>query len=132
VVLWVAMGLALWQLLMFAASIFLQVPAGTWNPFAFLQLPQGNDGRSRLVSHNARDVIEMSFWLLSFLEKFEKEFESSQQRIAQESGEAGQVEGKRIRPGLFGHNARRLIKLMRYVSKFLSTFDSYRKHQRDR
>ena len=30
-----------------------------------------------------RDVIEMSFWLLSFLEKFEKEFESSQQRIAQ-------------------------------------------------
>ena len=30
-----------------------------------------------------RDVIEMSFWMLSFLEKFEKEFESSQKRIAQ-------------------------------------------------
>ena len=25
----------------------------------------------------------MSFWMLSFLEKFEKEFESSQKRIAQ-------------------------------------------------
>ena len=32
---------------------------------------------------NFRDVIEMSFWMLSFLEKFEKEFEESQKRIAQ-------------------------------------------------
>ena len=36
-----------------------------------------------IPDYNFRDVIEMSFWMLSFLEKFEKEFEESQKRIAQ-------------------------------------------------
>ena len=49
-----------------------------------------------------------------------------------ESGEVGEAESKNIRSGLFGFNARRMIKLMRYVSKFLGTFDNYRKHQKGR
>ena len=30
------------------------VPPGTWSPLSFLQLPHGDEGRGRLVSHNAR------------------------------------------------------------------------------
>ena len=30
------------------------VPSGTWSPLSFLQLPHGDEGRGRLVSHNAR------------------------------------------------------------------------------
>ena len=89
-------------------------------------------GKSQLVSGTTRDLVEMGFWTLRFIEGFEKQYEKSplntQRRLDVEN--VRKTPGQRASNGvgkLFSDNARTYIKLMRYVSKFLGTSDKFQK-----
>ena len=88
------------------------------------------DGKTQLISNNVRDMIEMSFWVLKFLGDFEKQYEKNYRsgEIIDRSGEEEDELGRVYSKGkIFGDNARSFIKLMRYVAKFVGTFDKYKK-----
>merc|ERR1739842_176193 len=92
-------------------------------------------GKSQLVSGTTRDLVEMGFWTLRFIEGFEKQYEKSPLNTQRNNN---QVTGNVIKKAsaertsngvgkLFSSNARTYIKLMRYVSKFLGTADKFQK-----
>ena len=89
-------------------------------------LGRSSDGKTQLVSGNTRDVIEMGFWILRFLEDFEKQYnksaipksKSNEENITRTSNGVGKI---------WGDNARSYLKMMRYVTKFLSTSDNFQK-----
>ena len=91
-------------------------------------------GKSQLVSGTTRDLVEMGFWTLRFIEGFEKQYEKSPLNTQRKQETTGNVIKKanavRTSNGvgkLFSNNARTYIKLMRYVSKFLGTSDKFQK-----
>ena len=98
--------------------------------FLDLSQPLPEDGKQQLVTNNVRDMIEMSFWTIKFLEDFEKQYAKNGRvgdgvdRSDEEGGMFGRVGGG---GQIWSPNARSFLKLMRYVTKFLSTFDSYKK-----
>ena len=90
-------------------------------------------GKSQLVSGTTRDLVEMGFWTLRFIEGFEKQYEKSPlntQRKQETANVIDKATAERTSSGvgkLFSSNARTYIKLMRYVSKFLGTSDKFQK-----
>ena len=91
-------------------------------------------GKSQLVSGTTRDLVEMGFWTLRFIEGFEKQYEKSPLNTQRNNQVTGNVikkaSAERTSNGvgkLFSSNARTYIKLMRYVSKFLGTSDKFQK-----
>ena len=72
-----------------------------------------------LAEGNIRDMIEMGFWTIRFLEGFEQRYEKN----GRSEDRAGQKDGK-----IWSSNARVVVKLMRYVAKFLSTFEKFKKN----
>ena len=91
-------------------------------------------GKSQLVSGTTRDLVELGFWTLRFIEGFEKQYEKSplntQQRKQETANVIDKESAERTSSGvgkLFSSNARTYIKLMRYVSKFLGTSDKFQK-----
>ena len=93
-------------------------------------------GKSQLVSGTTRDLVEMGFWTLRFIEGFEKQYEKSPlntQRKQVTGNVIKKANAERTSNGvgkLFSNNARTYIKLMRYVSKFLGTSDKFQKNIR--
>ena len=95
--------------------------------------PLPEEGK-KLVGGNVRDMIEMGFWALRFLEGFEERYEKD--------GRAGDVEGvdragvddddaatERVGGGqIWSSNARAFLKLMRYITKFLGTYEKFYKN----
>ena len=94
--------------------------------------PLPEEGK-KLVGGNVRDMIEMGFWALRFLEGFEERYEKD--------GRAGDVEGvdragvdddaatERDGGGqIWSSNARAFLKLMRYITKFLGTYEKFYKN----
>ena len=80
------------------------------------------------MSGNTRDVIEMGFWILRFLEDFEKQYAQSSLQRSSDSNQPRQLSngvGK-----IWSSNARSYLKMMRYVTKFLSTSDNFQKKNR--
>ena len=98
-----------------------------------LSQPLPEDGKPQLVGTNVRDMIEMGFWTIKFLEDFEKQYDNSGRMgdvdgvDRSDGGEEmfGRVEGE---GKIWGPNVRAFLKLMRYVSKFLSTYDKFYKN----
>ena len=75
--------------------------------------------KGQLVSGDTRNMVEMGFWVLRFLENFEKEYAKSAPAPSERTSNGeGQV---------WGSNARNYLKLMRFVTKFLSTADNFNK-----
>ena len=106
--------------------------SGLFSTPRFLDLSQSlsADGKT-LVGGNVRDMIEMGFWTIRFLEGFENRYEKSGRvddgvdRTDKEDDPSGRVEGD---GKIWSSNARAFLKLMRYVTKFLSTFDKFHKN----
>ena len=86
-----------------------------------------------MVRGDVRDMIEMGFWALRFLEGFEQRYEKD--------GRAGDVEGvdradvgddatERVGGSgkIWSSNARAVLKLMRYITKFLGTYEKFYKN----
>merc|ERR1711982_256119 len=134
-VVWFSMGVAMWQMILMARHLMFSGKSplsGVFEAPRFLDLgqPLPEDGKKQLISNNVRDMIEMSFWVLKFVGDFEKQYAKNYRagdiidRSDDEEDDIGRIygEGK-----LWGANARSFIKLMRYVAKFLGTFDKYRK-----
>ena len=91
------------------------------------------DEGKTLVRGDVRDMIEMGFWALRFLEGFEQRYEKD--------GRAGDVEGvdradvgddatERVGGSgkIWSSNARAVLKLMRYITKFLGTYEKFYKN----
>ena len=81
------------------------------------------------MSGNARSMIEMSYWLIKFIEDFEKQYKASG------LGRVGEAEPDERFNGegqIWSPNARTYLKMMRYVSKFLSTQEKFQKNIKPR
>merc|ERR1712233_36084 len=100
-VVWFSMGVAMWQVILMARHLMFS-------------------GKSPLSG-----VIEAPSFL-EILKQYAKNYRAGDiiDRSDDEEEDLGRIygEGK-----LWGANARSFIKLMRYVAKFLGTFDKYRK-----
>ena len=83
-------------------------------------------GKEQLVSGNARSMIEMSYWMIKFMEDFEKQYKTlglaRSDSSEPESDSRFNGEGK-----IWSPNARTYLKMMRYVTKFLSTQEKFQK-----
>ena len=82
-------------------------------------------GKSQLVSGDTRDVIEMGFWVLRFLESFENQYKQSSIPRSEQTPDTTRTSngvGK-----IWSDNARSYLKMMRFVTKFLSTADNFNK-----
>ena len=89
-------------------------------------------GKSQLVSGNTRDVIEMGFWILRFLEDFEKQYAKSNLQRSNDVSSAGNQRTSNGVGKIWSSNARSYLKMMRYVTKFLSTSDNFQKKNKPR
>ena len=69
-------------------------------------------------------MIEMGYWFIKFIEDFEKQYKKSglDRADGTEADTRFNGEGK-----IWGANARTYLKMMRYVSKFLSTQEKFQK-----
>ena len=73
----------------------------------------------------------MGFWTIRFLEGFENEYDTAGRagdgvdRADTEDDASGRVDGE---GKIWSSNARAFLKLMRYVTKFLSTYDKFYKN----
>jgi len=129
---WTAVALAVWQVTVFAGQFLFQAGSSILpdSTARFLGGLDG-DGKSQFISHNARDTIEMAFWTVNFIEHFEKEWRRSGLAAEGRSDEDEELEGRfSNKKGLFGHNTRVFIKMMRYVIKWIGTFDAMTKHSK--
>jgi len=91
-----------------------------------------DDGKG-LVGGNVRDMIEMGFWTIRFLEGFEERYEKAGRagtvedvdRADTDDDAAGRIGGD---GKLWSSNARAFLKLMRYITKFLGTYEKFYKN----
>ena len=95
--------------------------------------PLPEDGKKQLIGGNVRDMIEMGFWTIKFLEDFEKQFDKNKNgREGDGMERSGEEEEMFARVGgegkIWSPNARSFLKLMRYVTKFLATYDKFFKN----
>ena len=84
-------------------------------------------GKTKLVSENTRSIIEMTYWMIKFMEDFEKQYKISG------IGRNEENKGKTILNGegkIWSSNSRTWLKLMRYVTKLLSNQDRFLKLNR--
>ena len=79
-------------------------------------------GREQLVGGGVRDMVELSYWVIKFIEDFEKQYGKSAAAGAIKEGKIRDTNGK-----LFGSQGRSILKMMRYVTKYMGTFDKYYK-----
>ena len=91
-----------------------------------LILPE--DGKA-LVNGELRDMVEMGFWAIRFLEGFEQQLDKYGR--AEDPSNNQNVANGRVENGekLWNSNARAFFKLIRYVTKYLSVFDGFYKRQ---
>ena len=90
------------------------------------------DGKKQLIGNNVRDMIEMGFWTVRFLEGFENEYVKSKTgRVGDvvDRSDAGEEMSGRVgdEGKIWSQNARAFLKMMRYVAKFIGTFDKFYK-----
>merc|ERR1712086_682497 len=133
-VVWFSMGVAIWQITLMARHLLFAgrspLSLSGFPRFLDLSQPLPEDGRKQLVTSNVRDMIEMSFWTIKFLEDFEKQYAKNYRAVdgVDRSDEKEEIFGRVYGDGkIWSPNARSFLKLMRYVTKFLGTFDNYRK-----
>ena len=83
-------------------------------------------GKEQLVSGNARSMIEMSYWMIKFMEDFEKQYKTL--GLARSDSSEPETDSRFNGEGkIWSPNARTYLKMMRYVTKFLSTQEKFQK-----
>ena len=148
-IVWFSIGVAIWQMLVIGRNLMTSgelVKRVVWmninglmqlsivgsSPLAEILGRSLGQGKSQLVSGNTRDVIEMGFWILRFLEDFEKQYAKSN---LQRSNDVTSAANQRTSNGvgkIWSSNARSYLKMMRYVTKFLSTSDNFQRKNKPR
>ena len=139
-IVWFSIGVAVWQLLLIAKN--LMVAGKTRLTSLSIIITHGlsilgssplrdligrsllDVGKTKLVSGNTRSMIEMGYWFIKFIEDFEKQYKKSGLDRSDEIEADTRFYGD---GQIWGANARTYLKMMRYVSKFLSTQEKFQK-----
>merc|ERR1712050_234597 len=121
-VVWFSMGVAMWQMILMARHLIFSAEL----PLAgVLGQPLPEEGKT-LVGGNVRDMIEMGFWALRFLEGFEQRYEKDGRAGVDDDDDDAT---ERVGGGqIWSSNARAFLKLMRYITKFLGTYEKFYKN----
>ena len=100
-------------------------------------MAQRKDGKEALVGQNAHDIVEMSYWIIKFIEDFEKEFAASGLASNRKDDIVNRKDNivPQTRSGapnlLLSKNSKLFLKMSRYFLKFVSTFNKFYKRSNE-